>query len=152
MPHAGVLRYERKTDRGTAKQRERVIQVALAGYINSHYPDVIFFNDWAAGAYLTSGQNKSRLRMNPKTGWPDLFIAHPGRGYSGLFLELKKEGTTIYKKDGTLVANKQIRLEARVLELLEAQGYCARFGVGYEKAAEFIDRYMGMPTPNALEF
>lgn len=62
--------------------------------------------------------------------------------YCGLFIELKKEGTTIYKKNGELVANEHIREQASILEELRQRGYKAEFGIGFENTKEIIDDYM----------
>lgn len=148
MPHKSSLIYIRKGGKAV-KKREMAVQRAITRYLMSEYPQVDFFNDWASGAYLTTGQNAARLSIQPKTGWSDLFIPYPSRGYHGLFLELKKEGTTIYKKigpeKGQMVADQQIRAEAEFIERMNKLGYLARFAVGYDKATEIIDWYMERP-------
>lgn len=155
MPkHGLVVRYKRKpgSGRGTAKQRERVISVALTRWLRSEYPDVVFFIDWASGAFLTKGQNDARLDVSCRNGWVDIFIAEPRRGYHGLFIELKKEGVRIYLKDGkTLCSDPQIRKEADFLMRQHRKGYCARFAVGLEKAQELIDWYFNRERPTNLE-
>lgn len=108
-----------------------------------------FFNDWASGAYLTAGQNSARRAIQPNPGWSDLFIPYPSRGYHGLFIELKKEGVSIYKKigpeKGQMVADPQIRAEAEFIERMNKLGYLARFGIGYDKIVKIIDWYMERP-------
>lgn len=60
----------------------------------------------------------------------------------GLFLELKKEGTRLKKKNGDW-ATEHIAEQAKVLEGLRQRGYCAEFAVGYEEAVRIIDEYLG---------
>jgi hypothetical protein len=78
-----------------------------------------------------------------------MFIAYPSRGYSGLFIELKKDGVSIYCKTGPrkgqLVANEQIEIEAKFLEKMNGLGYCARFGIGYEATIKLIRWYFNQP-------
>lgn len=62
--------------------------------------------------------------------------------WSGLFLELKKEGTRLKKKNGDW-ANEHIAAQAEVLEKLHQRGYCAEFAVGFEEAKRIIDEYLG---------
>jgi hypothetical protein len=62
--------------------------------------------------------------------------------YAGLMIELKKEGTRIYKKDGSF-ASGHIEEQAKMLALLGAKGYKAVFGVGFENTKEIIDNYLG---------
>ena len=60
----------------------------------------------------------------------------------GLFLELKKDGTRLKKKNGEW-ATKHIAEQADVLEKLRERGYCAEFAVGFDEAKEIIDEYLG---------
>lgn len=75
-----------------------------------------------------------------------MFIAYPSRGYHGLFLELKKDGVSIYvsrgPRKGQLVADEQIIIEAAFLEKMNNLGYFARFAVGFDKTKALIDWYM----------
>jgi hypothetical protein len=63
--------------------------------------------------------------------------------YHGLFIELKKAGTRIYKKDGTLVSNAHIREQFDMLESLRQAGYKAEFAIGFDEAKNIIDEYLG---------
>ena len=131
---------------------EELIQLALVQYIRYQYPDVLFRSD-AAGFRLSVGQAKKMKALNGGIrAWPDLFIAKPKLQQSkdgmpvythGLFLEIKKEGTKILKKDGSYVADKHIREQAKMLQALERRGYRAMFAVGIEQAKNIIDEYIG---------
>jgi len=61
---------------------------------------------------------------------------------SGLFIELKREGTRIKKKDGSW-ANEHVAEQSAVLEKLRAAGYAAEFAVGLNDALKKIDDYLG---------
>ena len=60
--------------------------------------------------------------------------------YCGLFIELKAK--TIYKKDGSLLANDHVAEQKTMLEWLETRGYMARFAVGFDEAKKLIDDYL----------
>lgn len=145
MPSRQALRYIRKKDsnRSAYKQRERIIQRELTKRLNSY--GVVFHNDWAAGAYLTAGQNTSKKTMDCNSGWVDMFIAEPRHDSHGLFIELKKEGEVTHRKDGKLRKNDQLYKENAFLERMSAKGYKAVFCIGYEEAWSVISQYLGLP-------
>jgi hypothetical protein len=64
-----------------------------------------------------------------------------GYEYSGLYLEIKKEGTRLKKKDGTW-ANEHIAEQVEMLNKLRARGYAAAFAVGFDGAQTIIDDYL----------
>jgi hypothetical protein len=134
--------------------REIDLQQQVADYIRLQYPTVIFHSDFGSGIKLTMGQAIKQKRLNGgRRSWPDMFIAgtiinkirnNDGsyNAYSGLFVELKKEGTRIFKKDGTLVSDAHIREQYDMLHDLRARGYAAEFACGFDEAKKLIDDYM----------
>lgn len=60
----------------------------------------------------------------------------------GLFLELKKEGTRLQKKNGEW-STEHIAEQAKILEKLRQRGYCAEFAIGFDEAKKIIDEYLG---------
>lgn len=133
-------------------QSEHLIYEQIAMYMKLQYPDVIYRFDLAADLKLTPGQATRHKRIHPFRGYPDLFIAEPvpeydsegriiGHGYSGLYLEIKKEGTRLRKKDGAW-ASEHIAEQAEMLNKLRARGYAAEFTVGFDGAKTIIDDYL----------
>lgn len=138
---------------------EHQLYEQIAQYLQLQYPSVLYRFDLAADLKLTPGQAKKHKKLHPLRGYPDLFIAeerfvpidndNPDSFQllfrkSGLFLELKREGTTIYKKsDGQLVKDKHIREQAEMLDALRKRGYMAEFACGFEEAKRLIDTYLG---------
>lgn len=131
----------------------------VARYLQLQYPDVIYRFDIAADLKLTPGQAAKHKRLHPERGYPDLFIAKPkevkvktalGGGYilveaktlSGLYLEIKTESNSPYKKDGTLKKDQHLEEQAEMLEKLRERGYRAEFGVGLSKCKQIIDEYL----------
>ena len=126
---------------------EAELQVAVAEYIRLQYPKVLFHSDFGSGIKLTKGQAIKQKRQNGGIrGWPDMFIAEPyyfidGDISPGLFIELKKEGTRLKKKDGSW-ASEHIAEQAELLEKLRERGYEAEFGVGFNDTKKIIDNYL----------
>lgn len=130
------------------RQTEAQLQVQVADYIRLKYPNVLFHSDYGSGVKLTMSQAVMQKRQNGgRRSWPDLFIAEPlvrmnDLSYNGLFIELKREGTRIFKKDGTLVADEHIREQFDLLEELRRRGYSAEFACGFDEARKLIDDYL----------
>ena len=133
---------------------EEVLHKQVAAYIKLQYPDVIFFSE-SSGLRLKSwGQHNLLKAIRSDGKLPDIFIAFPVEGYNeknvavrfcGFFLELKTEGTIVYRNDGEVTANKHIRAQMETLKRLYEIGYAATFGVGYDNSTKLIDDYMKIP-------
>ena len=122
---------------------ESELQVQVAQYIRLHYPKVLFHSDYGSGIKLTKGQAIKQKRQNGGLrGWPDMFIAEPRNGMHGLFIELKKSGTRLKKKDGSW-ASSHLEEQNVMLNELGKRGYAAYFAVGYDEAKDIIDDYLG---------
>ena len=138
--------------------REHDIYIQIADYLRYQHPQVIYRFDLAADLKLTMGQASKHKRLQRYRGYPDLFIAEvresplmdahdeeiydSQRFYHGLFIELKRQGTRIFKKNGTLVADAHIREQFDMLEELRQRGYAAEFACGFDEAKKLIDDYM----------
>jgi len=122
---------------------ESELQVQVAQYIRLKYPKVLFHSDYGSGIKLTKGQAIKQKRQNGGLrGWPDMFIAEPRNGQHGLFIELKKSGTRLKKKDGSW-ASSHLEEQNVMLNELGKRGYAAYFAVGFDEAKDIIDDYMG---------
>jgi len=130
---------------------ERDLQTKVADYLRLQYPKAIFHSDYGSGVKLTVRQATIQKRQNGgRRGWPDMFIAEPSprcidgswnNEWHGLFIELKKEGTRLKKKDGTW-ATDHIAEQAKMMVELEKRDYLAKFAVGFEEAKDIIDSYL----------
>ena len=130
---------------------EHQLYELVAAFMQLQYPNVVYRFDLAADLKLTVGQAAKHKKLHPRRGYPDLFIACPadyqdtyGRWHraNGLFLELKKDGEKLYKKDGKTFKTDHIREQAEMLELLRRFGYKADFAIGYEDTIKKIKAYM----------
>ena len=59
-----------------------------------------------------------------------------------LFIEIKKKGVAIFKKDGTLRSDQHLEQQNKVLIMLHRAGYKATFGVGLDQCIDIIDNYL----------
>lgn len=69
------------------------------------------------------------------------FLAYPCGGFSGLFLELKKEDFKIHKRDGAFV-NEHVKEQYAMIVRLNLLGYAAYFACGFEEAKRLTENYL----------
>jgi hypothetical protein len=145
--------YKAKQRYSPAKiKREESLQRQICRYLKLQYPNLIFRSDYASGLQLTINQAAIHKSLQSSRSWPDLFIYKSSRGYHGLGLELKREGTVIYlsrgPRKGKLTSDPHIQEQAMMLQELNNLGYFARFGVGFDQCQRIIDWYL---NPNYKE-
>lgn len=145
-------------------KKEEILHLKVCDYLRKNYPDVIFRTDFSSGMKMTPGQAAKHKKFQKSRAWPDLFIAKSGLVRfkddnndliflrNGMFLELKAEGTKLYKKNGEMVANKHYQEQAEMLKKLREEHYCAEFAIGYEDAITQITNYLGKPKHKKVEF
>ena len=149
--------------------REHQLYEEIARYMQQEHPNVIYRFDIAADLKLTKGQAAKFKRLHPNRGYPDLFIACPmfkvptkeenheafekhsrdigiakvivEHWYAGLYLELKADGNSPFKKDGTLKKDKHLEEQQAMLEWLRKCRYRAEFATGFEEAKKIIEDY-----------
>ena len=121
---------------------EHEIYKFVAQYLQAQHPDVVYRFDLAADLKLTLGQARKHKMLHPNRGYPDLFLAEPIGKYHGLFIEIKKDGANVWKKDGKLRKDPHLEEQQEMLERLEFRGYKAVFGVGLGEVIDLIDEYL----------
>ena len=121
---------------------EHQLYELIATFLRLQYPNVIYRFDLAADLKLTAGQAAKHKRLHPRRGYPDLFIAHPVGKYHGMYLELKKDGTRLRKRNGDF-ASEHIKEQWEMLGALTLRGYKAEFAIGYDDAIAQIKAYLG---------
>jgi hypothetical protein len=120
--------------------KEYILCKQIATYLRLQYPKVIFHFDLSGLNHSKAQAGQTKIIQHGR-GWPDLFIAEARTSYHGLFLELKAEGTRIYKKDGSF-SSPHIAEQDAVLKALASKGYQTWFAVGFSEAQKIIDAYM----------
>ena len=154
---------------------ESIVQRQVADYLLLQYPDILFHSDYGSGVKLTPKQAAIQKRQNGgRRAWPDMTIAKRRFVQGGwfrtfeerdknedwnqllyasgaLYLELKKDGTRLRKKNGEW-ATEHIAEQARVLDELRRQWCVAEFAIGFDEAKQIIDKYLGGPQQRKVEF
>ena len=140
----------------------------MCNWLRREFPDLIFVSDYAAGLNLTNTQRMKMATMRSHDGQPDISIDYAAHGYHGLRIELKAEGTVLYKRDGTLrkqpykreyKRNGQLFIkrgdhlqeQADMLKRYMDAGYLGRFCVGETDFKRMVNWYMGRPEQTSLE-
>ena len=124
------------------KQPEYAIQKSFARWLEIQHPNVMFFSDAAAHVAKTMIQ-QVRANALSKSGekQPDMFIAHPAKGFHGLFIEFKSQSP--FKVDGvTLRKNDHNEAQAATMNRLKNAGYCTGFVWSFDMAIEIFKRYI----------
>ena len=129
--------------------REYQICKNIATYLRLQYPKVIFHFD-LAGLNLSRAQAGMMKAIQGGRGWPDLFIAKSNRIYKGLFIEIKAEGTKIYKKDQITPATEHIAEQRDCLSDLMKDGYDCYICVGFDQCKQSIDNYLNQIDLNEV--
>ncbi len=117
-----------------------VVQEQVTSYIRLQYPNVVFKCD-LNGVNLGMLLYMKLRKLGNKRGHPDLVIYEARKGYNGLFLELKKDGFKLLKKNGDFV-NEHIKEQAEYLKSLNNKGYLAVFACGFDEAKRILDGYL----------
>lgn len=116
-------------------------QVALCKWMNAQYPHVLYRSD-LGGTRLPIGLAKKMKAIQKSRAFPDFQILKAVGRYHGLFIELKREGEKIQKKNGTW-ASPHIQEQASLMHKLNNnEGYFARFAIGFNEAKNIITDYL----------
>lgn len=121
---------------------EAELRRMLARWLQYQYPNVIYRFDLAADLKLTMGQARKHKELHPKRGYPDLFIAEPRGKYCGMYVELKAEGKSPYKRNGELKSDEHLKEQEVMLNKLNSRGYFAKFATGFNEAKGLIESYL----------
>jgi hypothetical protein len=126
---------------------EYLLSRAIASYLKWKHPEVVFKFD-VTGLNLSMAQAGMNKAIQQRKGWPDLMIFEPRGDFSGLFIELKKDGTKIvaarasdaygYPKYST----PHIAEQAECMAELAERGYYTAFACGYDSAINVIEKYL----------
>jgi hypothetical protein len=120
---------------------EWVIQEMLVKYMELQYPNIICKFDSLANVYLTPHQRQYYKKQGMTKSFPDLLIAEPREKYHAFFLELKRDGFQIFRKNGNFVSER-IEQQYKMLTKLRTKGYYAEFAFGFDDARQKIDSYL----------
>lgn len=124
------------------KVKESSLHQQVVNYIKFQYPKILFRTDFAAGIKMTIGQSVKHKKLQQSRAWPDIFIAKPNKDYCGLFIELKRDVSEVFKKNGELKSDEHVQEQAALIKQLNELGYKAMFACGFDHAKKVIDGYL----------
>ncbi len=124
----------------TGKRTEFHVQKVLCQYTKLKYPHTRFVSS-LSGAGLSRAQRKFQTLRSHK-GDPDWMLFWRTKQFNGLAVELKKEGSKIFKKDGKTLKSIHLQEQLSFLKYLHFQGFCAGFCIGAKNACDLVDAYM----------
>jgi len=136
--------YKPKTYRAKTalkQQTEKELQKMVCDYLKVKYPKILFNSDMAGAMKLTIGQAVQISKLRSNKGFPDIAIYEPRGEFHGLFIELKKEGEVLYKRNGEAVTE-HVQEQINCINLLKAKGYAAVFAIGFDESKTIIDSYL----------
>jgi hypothetical protein len=120
--------------------REKDIHKQVCTYLKLVYPSCVFNTD-LSGIRLTLGQAVRLKSLRSFRGFPDIAIFEPRNGSHALFIELKREGERLIKKNGEY-ASEHIKEQVDCIGMLRERGYSAVMVSGFEQAKKVIDAYL----------
>jgi hypothetical protein len=123
------------------EKRETRIQIALATWVKLQYPTIIFTSE-SSGIRVPMGLAMQMKKQRSNHTLPDFMMFMPKGQYHGLFLELKKDRSALYKKNGDFRITQHIIEQNNTITLLNHYGYFARFACGLDQAMEYVNWYM----------
>lgn len=141
-----MYRSKRKPTR-RAGRPEAILQQQVCSYIKARYPNIVFHSD-SSGMRVTMFQARYLATTRSDHAHLDIFIAAKRGGYSGLYIELKAENNSPFKKDGSLKKNDHIHSQHSTMLTLMKEDYFCSFAVGYEQAVTIIENYMSIGKKN----
>jgi len=121
---------------------EKSLHEAVCDYIRLQYPNARFKTDLSGASLLGRKAKAHKKRVNAShNGFPDLIIYERRGAYCGLALELKAEGKSPFKKDGSLKKDEHLEAQSWWLYALAECGFKATFATGFDEAKVEIDQY-----------
>ena len=131
-----------KEGRMSAKRANPEYQLykQVSTYLKYQYPKVLYRFDMA-GLNLSIAQAGMNKAIQCGKGFPDLVILEKRGNYGALFIELKPEGTKLYKLDGNPV-NDHIQDQINYLLELNDRSYAVSWGIGFDATKKIIDNYL----------
>lgn len=145
---AKIIEMSRK--RKPRKKEEETLAQKVSTFLKIQHPKLIFRFDIGADVKLTMGQAVKAKKLQGDRGYPDLFIAKASNGYHGLYVELKKDKSEVFLKDGVTFkrrVNKKtgkchIQEQHEMHERLRAEGYQVVWGFGFDDTVNKIKEYL----------
>jgi len=102
------------------KQNEYNLSLKISSYLKYQHPKLVFkfSND---DGNLTMMQAVRRKKVNPFSGFPDFQLFKKNKSYAGLLIELKRDKSQVYKKNGEYKKNEHLKKQVAMHEKLRKE-------------------------------
>lgn len=124
------------------KQSEWSHQLKFCKWLKLQYPNIKFRSDIQSAGKLSGAMQNIKQILDPYKGWPDVAIYHKSGSYCGLYIEMKRENSGTFLKDGTLSKSKHVQDQAEMHEFLRSIGYKVEIAEGFEEAKRIFEEYL----------
>lgn len=120
---------QKKSVKSLPAPLEQVEQEAVARYLDTQYPNVLYCA--SAGGLRTSLRSAVKMKKaGYKKGFPDLFIYERNGWQCGLAIEMKRKGGVVSKE------------QQEWLDRLQKNDYATAVCYGFDEAKRVIDDYL----------
>jgi hypothetical protein len=113
-------------------------QMAILDYCKLVYPKL---HECVIKIHNEGQRSRSTNRILPRLGLrpgaSDLFFAYPTKLFSGLFLEVKKDGWKFTKAQ-----EEHIKRQQAFIDQMKSMGYMAEWAIGADMGIAILDVYM----------
>lgn len=124
------------------QQSEWSHQLKFCKWLKLQYPDIKFRSDIQSAGKLSGQMQNIKQILDPHKGWPDVAIYLPKGNFIGLHIELKRENSGTFLKDGSLSTQKHVQGQAEMHNFLRSIGYKVEFAEGFEQAKKVFEDYL----------
>jgi len=122
-------------------KKEESLQISISKFLKLQYPNIYFMSD-SSGLRLPMGLAVKAKRQRSKHAQLDLVILNPNNKHNGLILELKKDRSEVYKKNGEFRKGEHIEEQNKSIAHLNSVGYKAIYVFSIDEAMQVINDYM----------
>lgn len=117
---------------------ESEVQRMTFEWICAQFPFVTVVKIDNEGKRSTWGHSLA-IKLGLKRGASDWFIAYPSNGYSGLWIEFKKEG---WKGPSGKKEKEHVQRQIDFIQEMRSQGYAAEICIGFDESIKCIKDYL----------
>ena len=121
---------------------EKQIAAEFAQHLKIFHGTLLWRFDLQADIKLTIGQAKRAKSLQGNPGYPDFFLAEANSTYHGLYIELKKSKSEVFKQDGTYKTGKHLLQQIVMKKRVENRGYKHEWAWSTEDAIQKLNNYL----------
>ena len=117
-------------------------QLAFCKWLKMQYPQVRFRSDIQSAGKLSPAMQNIKLILDPFRGFPDITIYLKRGRFCGLMIEMKRENSGLYLKDGSLSNSKHVQEQGKMHEFLRDNAWKVEFAEGMDGAKIKFEEYL----------